>query len=505
MNKSYIAENINDMLKRDEELQLSPYAGLYDIVVPKNNILRRINDLVDFSFVYDELENKYSSSNGRMSESPIRMFKYLVIKSIDELSDADLVEHSRYDMSYKYFLGMRPEEDVINPSTLTKFRKLRLKDENLLDMLICKTVQIAVSKGFIRSDRVIVDSTHSRSRYNALNPMKFLRRFSSKLRESIEDVDIACAATLPEENGSDDLSEEMTYCKRLIESVSKSEKAKEHPRVYEKANYMSEMIADYEDHKTISRDRDARTGHKSANTKYYGYKTHIALSEDRFITAAKVTSGESSDGKELPSLVEKSMANGVKVGTVVGDGAYSAGSNIEYARSKNIRLVSRLNRSVMAMEDAHLPLMEYNKDSQMITCRGGLQAYREERTRTGRDGVRYRYFFNEGQCITCKFRKLCHGDKMPRHAHTIELFSPQWRRSMKARFPEQVEFQQSEEFNRIQREERYKIEEKNSELKNAHGYDRGYSMGIDGMEMQGAFAIFAVNMKRLINLMGSDK
>ena len=55
-----------------------------------------------------------------------------------------------YDMSFKYFLGMTPEEDVINPSTLTKFRRLRLKDVELLDMLIGKTVAIAIEKGIIK-------------------------------------------------------------------------------------------------------------------------------------------------------------------------------------------------------------------------------------------------------------------------------------------------------------------------------------------------------------------
>ena len=43
----------------------------------------------------------------------------------------NIVERSKYGMSFKYFLDMTPEEDVINPSSLTKFRKLRLKDINL--------------------------------------------------------------------------------------------------------------------------------------------------------------------------------------------------------------------------------------------------------------------------------------------------------------------------------------------------------------------------------------
>ena len=41
---------------------------------------------------------------------------------------------------------MAPEDAVIDPSSLTKFRKLRLQDVGLLDMLIWKTVDIALEK-----------------------------------------------------------------------------------------------------------------------------------------------------------------------------------------------------------------------------------------------------------------------------------------------------------------------------------------------------------------------
>ena len=72
----------------------------------------------------------YCLDNGRNAVPPIRMFKYLLLKSIYDLSDVDVVERSKYDMSFKYFLDMAPEDEVINPSSLTKFRKLRLKDMN---------------------------------------------------------------------------------------------------------------------------------------------------------------------------------------------------------------------------------------------------------------------------------------------------------------------------------------------------------------------------------------
>ena len=56
------------------------------------------------------------------------------------------------------------------------------------------------------------------------------------------------------------------------------------------------------------------------------------------------------------------------------------------------------------------------------------------------------------------------------------------------------------EFINLQRK-RYKIEAKNSELKNVLGYDRALSYGLSCMEMQGALTIFAANVKRILKLM----
>lgn len=66
-----------------------------------------------------------------------------------KISDVDLVERSRFDMSFKYFLDMTPEEEVINPITLIKFREMRLQDVNILDILINKTVEIALDNMYV--------------------------------------------------------------------------------------------------------------------------------------------------------------------------------------------------------------------------------------------------------------------------------------------------------------------------------------------------------------------
>jgi len=162
------------MISNQETFNLSPYMAIYDIVVPKDNMLRKINDLVDFTFILEELKNKYCHDNGRNAVPPIRMFKYLLLKSIFDLSDVDVVERSKYDMSFKKFLDMAPEASVINPGSLTKFRKLRLQDLGLLDLLIQKTVEIALDKKLIKSKTIIVDDTHTKARYNQKLPKEFL-------------------------------------------------------------------------------------------------------------------------------------------------------------------------------------------------------------------------------------------------------------------------------------------------------------------------------------------
>lgn len=137
------------MLSKQESLTLSPYIELYNQLIPSDHLLRQLNDLVDFSFVYEELAPTYCMDNGRPAESPITMFKYLLLKCIYDLSDRDLMERAKYDLSFKYFLDLAPEADVLHPTALTKFRTLRLKNINLLDLLINKTVEIALSHNLI--------------------------------------------------------------------------------------------------------------------------------------------------------------------------------------------------------------------------------------------------------------------------------------------------------------------------------------------------------------------
>lgn len=483
------------MIEQQQKLVLSPYMEIYELVIPKDNLLRQIKELVHFGFIYDELLDKYCLDNGRNAVPPIRMFKYLLLKAIFDLSDVDVVERSRYDMSFKYFLDMAPEEEVINPSSLTKFRKLRLKDMQLLDMLIAKTVQIALDKGIIKSKSIIVDATHTKSRYNQQTPRQVLQEQSKKLRKTVYEVDETMKEKFPSKNVEDSLEKELEYCEQLICMIKENEHVCNYPKVQEKLNLLEEVVTDDQEHLKISKDEDARVGHKTADTSFFGYKTHIAMTEERIITAAIITSGEKTDGKELTKLVQKSRDAGMEVKTVIGDKAYSEKKNIEAAEDGGYELIAKLNDIIAQGNRKKADEFEFNKDAGMYQCKAGhlaIHKYLDKRKKEKKNkNPRMVYFFDVEKCKCCPYREGCYKEGAQKKTYTETIICDT--------HSAQAQFQETEYF-KEKMKERYKIEAKNSELKNRHGYDVASSSGLVGMEMQGAMTIFAVNLKRIIKL-----
>jgi len=210
-------------------------------------------------------------------------------------------------------------------------------------------VQIAIDQGVIRSKTIIVDATHTRARYNQKSAYESLLEQAKLLRKNVyrcggpEWKDIFPAKV---ENGL--LEDALQYCKDLVDIVSSNKELSEIPAVREKLNLLRETADDNAEHLAESKDKDARLGHKTTDTSFFGYKTHLAMTDNRIITAAVITSGEKNDGKQLPALIEKSRKNGLEVDTVIGDTAYFGRRNLELAESaddpqKAFKLVSKLN------------------------------------------------------------------------------------------------------------------------------------------------------------------
>ena len=480
------------MLSSQLKLSLSYYSDLYDMIVPQNHILRKIRELIDFSFIYDELKNKYCLDNGRNAKSPILLFKYLLLKYLYNLSDNGVVERSRYDMSFKYFLELTPEEDVIHSSLLTKFRKQRLKDENILDLLVNKSVEIAIKQGILKSNAVIVDSTHTEARYHKTTQREMLKKASASLKTALKDSNKEI--DLPNEPGKHaSLDDYNAYCNELLNTAQESPYS-ELPTIKEESSMLFEILDNKIDCYDQSIDPDARIGHKTVHSSFYGYKTHLAMTEERIITAATITSGEAFDGQELPVLVQKSKAAGVTVHEVIADTAYSTLENLKDAQSKEYKLISKLNPCIITgsrSEDGFI----FNKDADTMQCPSGYLAikHRIDKRSNQKKNARIKYFFDINKCHTCPYRNGCYKENAKTKTYSITIKSD-YHKNQKA-------FQNTQYF-KERFKTRYMIEAKNSELKNIHGYDSCDAAGLSNMQLQGAVSIFVVNLKRILKLMG---
>jgi hypothetical protein len=297
----------------------------------------------------------------------------------------------------------------------------------------------------------------------------------------------------PTKTTTDGLVDELEYCQKLIDVIEKEETISHYPKVKEKLNLLKETLTDDIEHLQISEDEDARIGHKTADSSFFGYKTHIAMSEERIITAATITTGEKNDGKQLETLVEKSKAAGMKVEIIIGDAAYSEKGNIVYANANEHKLVAKLNPSVTQGMRKKEDEFEFNKDAGMYVCKTGHMAVRK--ARQGKKDIATNrvdtYYFNIEKCKYCPQKEGCYKEGAKSKTYSIRIKSDE--------HTEQNKFQESDYF-KEKSKERYKIEAKNSELKHRHGYDVASSSGLVGMEIQGAMAILTVNLKRILKL-----
>lgn len=489
------------MVTQQKKLVLSQYTGLYDILVPADHFLRRLHDDIDFSFIYRELVDKYSESMGRTAYDPVMMFKYLILKVISKLSDVDLVNEVRVNMAYKFFLDMAPEEMPVDDSTLCKFRRTRLRDTNLTDLLLAKTFEMAEGKGILRrSDdnrihiRAIIDGTHTVSAASLYRPVPALKEWSKKLRHQVYTL-------LPEMEGrlrtdreisSRDLTGEVEYCRALIAAVEGLlGEAAEFPRVKRVLNRFRELVDDITDHYSYSPvDPDARVGHKSADTEFFGYKTQIVMdAETDMVVGVRVTSSEVGDALPGRDALAEVLANGdFKVDEVLGDAAYSGQPILELAREHSFELLAPPHPNLGSGIDGR-DGFTFNKDADMFICPNGHLAVRKRSVTYKNDNGRKAtfYTFDRAKCSVCPQREKClKGAKTK--TFSVTQLTPEQRRLL--------EHSQTQDF-RDRRRERYKIEAKNAHVKRGLGYGRAMFYGLDMMTVQCAVTMFVSNLKKI--------
>jgi len=74
---------------------------LYDRIVSVYHLLRKINEVVDFSFIQQILQDRYNKDIGRPAEDPEFMLRLCLLQYIYGDSDRQVVENTRLNLAYK--------------------------------------------------------------------------------------------------------------------------------------------------------------------------------------------------------------------------------------------------------------------------------------------------------------------------------------------------------------------------------------------------------------------
>jgi transposase len=124
--------------------------------VPAHNFYRRLAELIDWHFLYEETQALYSHT-GQPSLDPVVFFKLVLVGRLENLvSDRRLVEHCALRLDILYFLGYEVDEELPWHSTISRTRQLY--PTAIFERLFDHVFTQCVTQGLVAGDTQIVDS-----------------------------------------------------------------------------------------------------------------------------------------------------------------------------------------------------------------------------------------------------------------------------------------------------------------------------------------------------------
>ena len=484
---------------------------LYDRIVPVDHLLRKINQVVDFSFVGQVLNDRYHPDIGRPAEAPEFMLRLCLLQYIYGDSDRQVVENARLNLAYKYFLGLAVDAEVPDYTTVSYFRAQRLGEEKF-QAVLDQIVQQCIEKGLVKGNRQIIDSTHIRANISVSsitglvrkcreNVLKTVKKQDVGIAEKLGLTDLQSAGKAKFASAEEGLQKEIEAAGELVDSVtaelrarriSPTEELKKDLGLLEKAVVDREKGA--KDKLISPVDPDARQG-KKASTTWPGYKAHIVMEEETgIITGVETTPANATDGSQLkPLLKGQEEAHSLKPQELTADKAYDWGENLESLADNetiaNIGLskqVNHRNTGYFTVED-----FLYDPENNKLMCPAGhisTNCYREI-LYNNKPG--YAFQFKPSLCNACPLKIKCVKNKAGRRVY-ISYYEPYYRMAR--------ERMATEEGKQAYRN-RYKIEQKMADLTRYCGLRRCRYRGLGRAGIHTLLAATVCNIKRMVNLL----
>lgn len=366
------------MMTREKPLQ----SGLFEpkdlgARVPADHLLRRINETLDLSFVYDLVERTYGAV-GQESLPPPTVLKLMLLLTLYKVeSERELFRALPMRIDWLWFLGYDLSSKIPNHSVLSKAR--RRWGTKVFDELFIRTIQACIDAGLVHGREFLADSS------------------LVDANASVDSLFVARAVT-------------KSTTSRLNESGD--EAAEEEPDQDE--SEQEESSGSREPKYRSATDPDAtgakRRGEMRARPRY---QTHRGVDAAHgVITATAVGPGHENEAHRLEELlVQHTEHTGLRIEAVTADSKYGTADNLELCEFNGIKaFINPLRNTQVRPKEGHFTdcCFHYDESRDIYTCPAGQTLVR---TQYRPDKDSYRYMAPAAACRSCPARALCRTSK----------------------------------------------------------------------------------------------
>jgi len=148
--------------KRDRQRIEMTLLPPLESLIPEDHYLRRLEKVLDLSFIHESVRDRYCQDNGRPSIDPEVVIRLFLIQAMDGIAHVrELMRQVQVNLAYRWFIGYRLDEKLPDHSTLSKALD-RFGDE-VFNELFERSIAKCRESGLIEGRVLHVDATTIRA------------------------------------------------------------------------------------------------------------------------------------------------------------------------------------------------------------------------------------------------------------------------------------------------------------------------------------------------------
>jgi len=404
-------------------------------LVTKGSFYERLADHGHEVISDEDFAHLYSQGKGRPSVPPSVMVRAMMCATHDRTSDAETSRRTRVGSDWKAAMGVDDLFEGIGATTFSLMRA-RLVAHDADNALFEKTLEQAVQAGIFKEPlTAVIDSSpvHGAgvvaSTYELVRKMmgRLARAMGGHLDAGLRAKALELAAAKPDIDWQDAAVRKAHLGELLELAATLVGTAAADAEVAEAAELLSRVVLqDIEatehgpavrdgvvpDRVVSHSDPEMRHGRKSASRRFDGHKLDVIIDEaSELVLGVDVRAGNAGDGEGAAPLLSKVTAvEGIDVGTLLGDMAYSDGDVREEVEDQGTTLVAKVPPVTNA---GRFPKTDFDIDltAGKVTCPAGATTAdaRPAKDHKGRPATMFH--FAAGTCATCPLRDRCAAGK----------------------------------------------------------------------------------------------